>query len=223
MLIGDIVASRSLSDRAEVQRRLVAAVEAANAANAANAERAEALAAPLALTAGDEVQTLLADPAAAVGLVTRVSDALRPVGLAWGLGRGPLTTDASGDVSAMDGPCFHRAREAVEEAAGEGAWLAARGFSDVDDRVLSGLFRLLGVVRDGWTDTQFDYVRASRDRTQREVAEVFDRDETTVSRTLSRAHVRDLLAGEEAARALLATYRDGRGAARRARETMRTT
>lgn len=217
VLIGDLVGSRSLPDRAEVQRRLVAAVE------AANAERAEALAAPLALTAGDEVQALLADPSAAVDLVTRVSDALRPVGLAWGLGRGPLTTDPSGDVSAMDGPCFHRAREAVEEAAREGAWLAARGFSDVDDRALSGLFRLLGVVREGWTDTQFDYVRASRDRTQREVAEMFERDETTVSRTLSRAHVRDLLEGEEAARALLAAYGGGREAAGLARNSVRTT
>ncbi|MDP2480378.1 MAG: SatD family protein [Candidatus Palauibacterales bacterium] len=219
VVIGDIVESRSLPDRAGVQRRLLEAVD------AINAEEAEGLAAALRLTTGDEVQAVLADPAAAVELITRLSDALRPVELAWGLGRGPLTTDWSDDVSAMDGPCFHRARAAVEEAADEGVWLRALGFSAVDDRVLSGLFRLLGVLRAGWTDTQFAYVRALRGATQRQVAERFGRDETTVSRTLSRAHVHDVLEAEGAARALLAAY-GGDGAeeaAARARGTVRTT
>jgi len=44
-----------------------------------------------------------------------------------------------------------------------------------------------------------------------------------VSRTLSRAHVHDLLAGEEAARALLSQYREGREAARRARTSVEAT
>jgi hypothetical protein len=220
VVIGDIVESRSLADRAGVQNRLLDAVD------AFNQEEGRSLAAELRLTAGDEVQALLADPAVAVDLVTRLSDALRPAELAWGLGRGAVTTDWSDDVSAMDGPCFHRARAAVEAAADEGVWLRARGFSEVDDRVLSGLFRLLGVLRAGWTDTQFAYLRALRGGTQREVAERFGRDETTVSRTLSRAHVHDVVEGEEAARALLAAYgaaEDAGGAASRIRATVRTT
>jgi len=206
-VIGDIVESRSLPDRAAVQRRLLEAVD------DFNRDHGDDLAAALRLTTGDEVQALLADPAVAVDLVTRLSDALRPARLAWGLGRGPVSTDRSDDVSAMDGPCFHRARAAVEAAADGGVWLQVRGFSEVDDRVLSGLFRLLGVLRAGWTDTQFAYVRALRGATQREVAERFGRDETTVSRTLSRAHVHDVLEAEEAARALLAAY-GGKAAAK---------
>lgn len=217
VVIGDIVESRALDDRAGVQRRLL---EAVGAFNDAEGER---LAAPLKPTTGDEVQAVLADPAAAVDLVAGLSDALRPAELAWGLGRGGVTTDWSDDVSALDGPCFHRARAAVEEAAREGVWLRARGFSPADDRALSALFRLLGVLRHGWTDTQFAYVRALRDRTQREVAEMFGRDETTVSRTLARSHLHDVLEGEEAARALLAGYREAAGAAARARTTVGTT
>jgi len=203
VLIGDLVRSRALADRAEVQRRLVEEVRTLNAGAPSG------LAAPAALTAGDEVQAILSSPAAAVELVTGISDALRPVPLAWGLGRGEVTTDWSDAVSAMDGPCFHRARAAVEAAAQRGVWLRASGFSDTDDRLLSALFRLVGVLRFEWTDTQFSYVRALRDRTQREVADMFDRDETTVSRTLARAHVHDVLEGEEAARALLAEYGEG--------------
>lgn len=237
-LIGDVVASRELEDRAGVQRRLrgllaelnrelgvappgAAPADGAVPQPAAGADPAEdvadpaeaaadpaygelpPLAAELAITAGDEVQGLLLRPGAAVDVVARLGDALHPVRIAWGVGAGELETDLQGDVSLLDGPCFHRARGALEQAKKDGAWARVEGLGPAVDRGLSALFRLMGAVREGWTDTQARYVRSVRGRLQKEVAERYDVSPSVVSESLKAARYRDLVEGEGAARALL--------------------
>lgn len=227
-LIGDVVGSRELEDRAGVQRRLRGLLEALNrelgapgegedplqgAADADGARRGKRegppLAAPLAVTAGDEIQGLLLRPDAAVDVLVRLADGLHPVRIAWGLGAGKLETDLHGDVSLLDGPCFHRAREALERATKDGAWARAVGLDPAVDRGLSALFRLVGAVREGWTETQARYARAVRGRLQKEVAERFDVSPSVVSESLKAARFRELVEAEAAARALLARFGAG--------------
>lgn len=196
-LTGDIVASRELGERAAVQRTLRAALE------DLNRELADALAIPLQLIAGDEVQGLLRDPAAAADVVIGIADALHPVAIMWGLGRGPLATDLADDVSLVDGPCLHRAREALEAAVAEEGWLAAAGFEAPHGRVLSALFRMMWSVRSGWTETQIKYAREVRRRTQTEVAGLFGVSKQAVSKVLDAARFAPVREAEEAARALL--------------------
>lgn len=205
-LIGDVVGSRELEDRAGVQRRLRELLADLNRELDAEAPGDGPLAAELAVTAGDEVQGLLLRPGAAVDVLVRLADALHPVRLAWGVGAGELETDLEGDVSLLDGPCFHRARTALEGAAEEGAWARVVGLGPAVDRGLSSLFRLMGAIRQGWTDTQARYVRAVRGRLQKEVAERFDVSPSVVSESLKAARYRDLLEGEAAARDLLARF-----------------
>lgn len=197
-LIGDIVGSRELPNRAEVQRRLAREIEALN-----DRLGDERLAAPLRLVAGDELQALLADPAAAVEIAVGLADALHPVALRWGLGAGPLDTDLDPDVSLLDGPCFHRARRALDAAADDDTWLRAEGFPAPYSATVSALFRLMGAIRSDWTETQARYVREVRGRLQKEVAERFDVNRSTVSRALASARFRDVREGERAARELL--------------------
>lgn len=197
-LTGDVVSSRELEDRAGVQRSLRTVVE------ELNEELDAALATPLKLIAGDEVQGLLDDPGAAVDVVTRVADRLHPVGVAWGLGRGPISTDWAEDVSILDGPCLHRAREAVEIAASEGRWLVARGFEPPHGGILSTLFDLTWTLRASWTETQMKYVREARARKQTEVAALYDVSRQAVSKTLGSAEFSVVMEGEEAARRYLA-------------------
>lgn len=227
-LIGDVVGSRELEDRAGVQRRLRGLLESLNRelgapgeddlgggspADPDGARRVKRdgppLAAPLAVTAGDEIQGLLLRSDAAVDVLVRLADELHPVRVAWGLGAGELETDLGGDVSLLDGPCFHRARTALEGAAKDGAWARVVGLGPAVDGGLSALFRLMGAVREGWTDTQARYVRTARGRLQKEVAERFDVSPSVVSESLKAARYRDMLAAEEAARALLARFGAG--------------
>jgi hypothetical protein len=197
-LIGDITASRAIADRAGVQRRLRRVIA------ELNAESGAALAVPLRLTAGDELQGLFTDASFVAHTVIRFADELHPVNLSWGLGRGPVTTDLDPDVSLVDGPCFHNARAALKMAVRERSWLTASGFAEPWDDVLSAMFRLMRATRSRWTATQVRYVRAARGRLQQEAAEHLGVTKQAVSKTLDAAQFAHVQAGEEAVRHVLA-------------------
>lgn len=203
-LIGDVEASRQVENRARLQRELERATARVNQV------LGPALASPLTLTAGDEIQALFRDPAAAVDAVVEVADAVFPARLVHGLGLGPLETDLGPDPALLDGPCFHRARQALQEARGEGSWLIARGLQEPGDAVVSALFRLLGELRSRWTEIQAEHVRHARERPQKEVAERLRKAESTVSESLKAAGFQAVLEGEKALRMALGEF--GRGA-----------
>lgn len=203
VVIGDIVGSRQLPDRAAAQDRLREAVAAFNAKSEGE------LAAPLDVTGGDEIKTILDDPVVCVDVITHLSEALHPMAMAWGVGRGPITTSWVPDVGNLDGPCFHRARQASEEASKDGIWARAYGFSPLDDRVLGALFRLMGAIRSTWTDKQMAYVRSARVQSQKATATEFGVTEGAVSQSLQRARFADLEEAEATLRELLALYRPG--------------
>jgi hypothetical protein len=199
-LIGDVEGSRQIAQRARLQRELERATARVNRI------LGPALAAPLSLTAGDEIQGLFRDPAAAVDAVIEVADAVFPARLVHGLGLGPLETDLGPDPALLDGPCFHLAREAMLEARGEGSWLVARGLREPGDVLVSALFRLLGELRSRWTEIQAEHVRHARGRPQKEVAERLRKAESTVSESLKAAGFQAALEGESALRAALRAF-----------------
>lgn len=205
-LIGDLVGSRDLEDRAEVQVRLAEGIRELNATLLAE------VVVPLKLTAGDEAQGLLDDPEVSLDIIIRLSDAVFPARISWGLGRGGLATELVDDVAMLDGPCFHRAREAVERAKRSSEWLAVRGLPEPDGRVLAGLMNLIGAIRSGWTPRQAEVVQEARTKKQVRVAEELGVHRSTISRTLSSASYGPVIEGEEAARALLRELRSGRAA-----------
>ena len=199
VLIGDVVESRAIEDRAAFQRRLREVL-----GEVSRDLGPEALAAGLELTAGDEIQGLFRDPAAVVPAVVRLEEDLYPVRWTHGLGFGPLSTDPAGRVAEMDGPCFHRARQALEEAARAGLWLAARGFGEPVDEAVTALFRLGHALRSRWTEKQALYARAARRSLRKEVAARFGVSPSVVSESLKAAAFDAVRSGEEAAARLLA-------------------
>lgn len=199
-LIGDVVASRRVADREGLQRELKAALA------RVNRRAGRALAAPLSLTAGDEIQGLFREPAAVVDAVVEVADAVFPARLVHGLGFGALETDLGPEPALLDGPCLHRAREALAEARAESAWLVSQGLGQPEDVVVTALFRLLGELRSRWTEIQAQHVAHARGRSQKEVAERLGKAESTISESLKAAGFQAVLAGEGAARAVLERF-----------------
>ena len=210
-LIGDVVRSRRLPDRAASQRELQAAI-----ANANREWFPSALAAPLTLTAGDEVQALFHRPEASVAVVRTLSDALAPGRMAFGLGWGALTTDLVPDPAVLDGPCFHAAREALGRAQKQELWVVTQGFGFPADDALSALFGLLGAVRSRWTATQARYVAAARGALQKDVAARFGVSPSVVSESLAAASFHVVTAGETATERLLVRFGSAGPSARNA-------
>lgn len=190
-LMGDVVGSRGVEDRAGLQRRLSALLA------EVNDRHAEQLMAPLRLVRGDEFQGLLIHPRPLVPMISALEDGLHPVRVTFGVGIGGLSTDAGSDVGALDGPVFHRGRQALEEARDRDVWARVCGFGPVVDDLLDAHLALIEAVRSRWTDTQRRYARGARTALQREVAREHGVSESTVSKSLTAARFQAVLEGEE--------------------------
>jgi|Deesub1362A_J573_1020465.scaffolds.fasta_scaffold03128_3 uncharacterized protein YukE len=152
-IIGDVVASRAASDRARLQARLQAGLEQVNAAFTGQ------LASTFVLTVGDEFQGLLRDASGLSRLLAQVSAALHPVEVRFGLGIGPLDTPLRPRALGMDGPCFHRARAAVQRA--EERRTALEVEVPLDQPALEIYSLLYSQLRQGWTAKQRQVVDLS--------------------------------------------------------------
>lgn len=141
-VIGDLARSRRIRRRDEFQRRLETLMDHANRRFAAG------LVARWVITTGDEFQALYADPEAMVEAVHFLCEEIWPQRVRFGIGYGELATALKAQAVGMDGPAFHAARAALEEAKkgrhlvrvalappGGGAYPIAAAASDVWDLV----------------------------------------------------------------------------------------
>ena len=190
--MGDVVGSRGVTDRAGLQRRLVGLLEGLNDLHGHH------LVASLRLVRGDEFQGLLNHSGPIVPLLSAIEDGLHPVKVTCGVGLGGLSTDPGPDVGALDGPVFHRGREALEEARHRDVWARVRGFGPVVDAMVGSQLELMEAVRSRWTETQRRYARGARTALQREVAREFGVSESTVSKSLTAARFHVVTESEEA-------------------------
>lgn len=188
-LIGDIRGSRELEDRKNVQKEFKGVVNSLNdyIPNSSIASR-------FTVTTGDEFQVLLTDATDAVDAAVTASDQFHPARLRFGIGRGELDTEVNPNQAiGMDGPCFHRAREAINSARKDGAWLRVGGWSKDLDRRINSLFDLVQCVREDWTDRQAQFAVALKEEgTQKRVADRYDVSKSTVSESLSAGHVQEV-------------------------------
>lgn len=144
-LIGDMVGSRSLPDRAGVQRRLAEALDEATAL-LGPAQRLET-------TVGDEFQGAFDDvgTASLAALVVRLA-LLPEVDVRCGLGQGEVTVhDPSSRPLLQDGPGWWAARAALEELARPRRSAARTWFEGPDRAAAAGLNAFL-LTRDALVD-----------------------------------------------------------------------
>lgn len=199
-LIGDIRGSRELDDRQEAQQAFNDVVELLN-----ESIQDRAIASPFTVTTGDEFQVLMNEATAAVEASVLASDQFHPARLRFGIGRGRLDTEVNPDQAiGMDGPCFHRAREAIDAAREAGAWLRVAGWPDDLARHANAMFDLLQCIREDWTDRQAQFALALEEEgSQNAVAARYNVSKSTVSESLSAGHVKVVRAGEQSLATLL--------------------
>lgn len=107
-LLGDVIASRHSGDREELQHMLDDAMSRGNAAGQPVQ--------PLRMTIGDEFQGLFGSVLEAIAASLQIRMTLRPtVDVRIGIGCGPLDLVSQDPPFGQDGPCWWRAREAIEE------------------------------------------------------------------------------------------------------------
>jgi len=146
-VIGDIVGSRALPDRRAVQRRLRRCLR------RLNREWESSIAASFLITLGDEFQGLLTDPPVTIDrMLAGIRRDLHPVEVRVGIGVGRLATKLEPEAIGMDGPCFHRAREALKRAEFHASAI------EVEAETNTAAFRIYGALfsalRRQWSERQ---------------------------------------------------------------------
>lgn len=211
-LIGDLVGSRRLAteDRNRTQ------IELAELLGELDAVAGGDLASRFVITVGDEFQGLLTRAGPLPTLLNRIATAGLPARIRLGIGRGRLDTPRLPTAIGMDGPCFHRARAALEESERQRSDRTVfRGFGAALDRVLFGLAAGTDEIRDRWTPRQSAVAGALRRlRNQNAVATELGVTPQAVSKHAAAAGWTALLALEDALAAALelvdgADTRDG--------------
>lgn len=200
-LIGDLVHSRELEPA--VRRRVQAALEAAfESVNREGESRRKGVASDLLLTLGDEFQGLFdSTPDGAERLLETleaaqdaIAQAAPPSGAApapvrFGLGIGTLSTERKPRALGMDGPCLHRAREALEEARRTGAACRLLRDGAPHEAVWSLLATSWLETRAGWTVAQREAAAlAGQGLSGKAVAERLGVTPGAVSQRLKSAH-----------------------------------
>lgn len=145
-LIGDAVASRRLSAaaRTRLQTDLRAGLQ------VVNRRWRRVIAARFAVTLGDQFQGLLAEAGALWDITHWLRAELSQVDWIMAAGRGPIHTPLAPTAPEVDGPCFHRAREALDAAKRRRLVLGFEGFA----AGLEGLAEYYSALYRGWTPRQ---------------------------------------------------------------------
>lgn len=152
-VIGDVIGSRRAPDRAGLQDRLGAGLRDVNAGFASE------VAAEFVLTVGDEFQGLLGSTSQLDKILATLRAHAFPAELRLGLGIGILDTPLRQQALGMDGPCFHRAREAVERAESRGTPIEVE--AGMPSAAMDIYAVLTGHQRSRWTRRQREVVDLS--------------------------------------------------------------
>ena len=147
-LLADAARSRALSAprRAALQASLRAA------ARTFNRRWKSVVAAGFALTRGDEIEVLLAGPGPVWSIAHHLRQAFPDVDWVFGCGSGAIATPLAPTAPEVDGPCFHAARSALDEAKGRHLVFAFQGFPR--DADLNGFAAYYSALYWTWTGKQ---------------------------------------------------------------------
>ncbi|MFV0414636.1 MAG: SatD family protein [Oscillospiraceae bacterium] len=165
-MIGDMVHSKEIANRGEVQLQLKEVLLRINTAYSAD------IAARFMITLGDEFQGLLHRGENTMNILGEIEQAMQPTRLRFGVGVGEITTEIDPTVPlGADGPAYYRAREMITQLkarerknkeAFANVMVASGAGSRYTDELLNSVLSLAGLLKEKWTRRQTEIIAAYR-------------------------------------------------------------
>lgn len=174
-VIGDLVNSKKIPNRAVVQQQLEAILQEINETE----HYRSSLRSKFTITLGDEFQGLLLNPAYLFEILIKIELALHPQEIRFGVGIGPILTDIGDYSIGADGPAFWQARAAIERIHEENDFAyaniyimrdayekssamsnEAKSIETASLDVMNDLLAFRSFTQKKWTTAQTDVVRA---------------------------------------------------------------
>ena len=203
-LIGDIIKSRSINNRNEIQLILE------NILAGVNAEYEQFIAAKFLVTIGDEFQGLLKPSAPVYEIVGYIVESLFPIQIRFGIGLGVITTPIKDIALGMDGPAFYFARESLKiahERNGHAIVFKSEKLGNVSEDAINMMLGSLAVIRKLWSESFreiLSYLRSGKN--QKEIADLLQVTQPYISKLIKNAYWKEVEALEGQLERLLRTY-----------------
>lgn len=144
VLIGDILGSKQLPERAAFQRQLKRLLAGLNG-------RRQTLVSPYTLTLGDEFQAVYRDASGVFADIFTLQSRIAPVQARFAVAVGEIVTPLNHRQSiGMDGPAFHRARARLERLKAQGRLLGVPDTGDGRWRLPGATLAVLSGLMEGW-------------------------------------------------------------------------
>lgn len=197
VLLGDVVDSQKVTDRSAFQSRLRTGLE------RVNDRYEEAIHTEFRILKGiDELGGVLADPGVTFDVVKELSETVHPHEITMALVYDTIDVGVDRpDVAQMDGPAFARADDLITQNKRSDFLFDMAVGEDPAERLLRDMVNLILFFRGTWTDRQREIVAAYESAdTQKAVAASLDVSEGLVSRRLSDAKAKQVLAMESRVR-----------------------
>lgn len=194
-IIGDIIDSRSIKNRNEIQRDLNKVL------SDLNKDYEKHIVSKWTITLGDEFQVLLKPNLEIFKMLDYISYNMDPVKIRFGLGLGEIFTDINYKKSiGSDGPAYWRAREAIEyihENSNYGNSKISFKSEKEDDDIINNLIYYTDWMKENWTNTQRQvlYTLLEKDTykdnfKQKDLAKDIGISESAMSRRISSSGIR---------------------------------
>ena len=193
-VIGDIVQSRKIVNRTEVQSKLKALLA------GINEKYNDDIASKFMITLGDEFQGLLQCGQNAMKIIEEIEMKMYPIQLRFGIGIGKITTEIDFEQPlGSDGPAYYNARDMINELKKNekkkkmpdaDIMIASEGDNESTDILLNSILSLCTVIKKNWTARQREVINVCSEYgdNQQEVALLLGITQSSVQKNLSNAN-----------------------------------
>lgn len=149
VLIGDIVSSKKINNRKEIQKKLQSLFKSFNKNN-------KNIISPFTITLGDEFQAVFSKADNVFKYLWEILYSIHPVKVRFSFGIGKITTSINtAQAIGMDGPAFYNAREGLSELK-QGSFLFNIIHDDKDKVMFARqVLFLLSHLSSGWKEKRF--------------------------------------------------------------------
>ncbi len=205
VIIGDISGSKRLNgmDRYQTQLFVKSAVVQINEQFRGQIE------APMTITKGDEFQGLIKSPGYAYEIIQALQRMIFPTQIRYGLGIGNIYRMGGVLPIEMDGPAFHRANQALNNAKKRktGIWLSSE--DEVRDQMVNTIFSLITAIKSRWNERHYKLYWSYQDLgTYREVAKLENVTPQAICDVLKNSRATDIISAEKNLMEVLNRFQD---------------
>lgn len=203
VIIGDIIKSRELNERGEVQEKLKKTLK------VINESFKDFIMVNFSIVLGDEFQGLLKNPEKSYEIIKKIQKEMYPVKFRFGIGIGGISTPIYEQIGEMDGECFVRAREAIERAKRSNQSIIYLTPCESLNSCLNTILMLIDTLKSFWKDKHYRRVFLYEElKSYERVAKIEKISKQMIYKTFKKIKYEKIKAAEEKLNELLSSLKD---------------